>query len=190
MPPKKRNIGLDLLRAAAIVSVVVYHSALPFAPLEQWGFLGVEAFFALSGFLILQMIAERFDGIRSIAALKAFLINRWLRTLPLYYLFLAVNVAISSTYATLNPRDVKVIGTFARVPDLVPFLFFTQNLSDGGGAAGWFGASWTLGVEEWFYLGLPLIVFAFRKQALTRTIAIAAGMIIVASLAARLHPNV
>lgn len=87
-----RNVGLDILRCCAILPVVVYHTSLPWAPLEQWGFIGVEVFFALSGFLIAQMIAERFDGIGSANALLRFLVNRWMRTLPLYFLALAAYV--------------------------------------------------------------------------------------------------
>ncbi|WP_427915509.1 acyltransferase family protein [Ramlibacter sp. MMS24-I3-19] len=76
---------------------------------------------------------------------RPFLIRRWLRTLPNYYLFLAIN-ALLVVYAVAP----------GRLTDLLPFTVFVQNLA-------WhhppfFGEAWSLAVEEVFYLLLPLVL--------------------------------
>lgn len=146
----KRNFGLDIARAVAIVPVVMFHVplALPFQ--RFYGVIGVEVFFTLSGFLIVQMIFERFSALDSRGALGAFLQNRWWRTLPMYLLFLVVNWALSA-------RD----GVPFPVQDLGYFLVFAQNITQGGiGRFGnFYGVSWTLALEEWFYLTTALAIF-------------------------------
>jgi peptidoglycan/LPS O-acetylase OafA/YrhL len=90
-----RDLGLDAVRAMSIALVLLSHSIF-FYPhsfvttlvVQYLGWLGVEVFFSLSGFLIgrimLSMEGGRLDG----RALLTFFLRRWLRTLPLYYLVL------------------------------------------------------------------------------------------------------
>ena len=154
-----RNPGLDLLRAIAIGFVLVYH--LPFADrVQALGVFGVEIFLTLSGFLVAGMIFERFGGIRESVELKSFLVNRWLRTLPLYYLTLVATAVLTIWLGQDLPADVGV------------FFVFMQNVTQGGQAAhdSWFGASWSLALEEWFYLLLPLTLWVSRGQSPGRTI--------------------
>ena len=157
----ERNAGLDLLRALAIAFVLIYH--LPFGDaVGGLGLYGVEIFLTLSGFLVATMFFERFGGVASAANLERFLINRWMRTLPLYVLALGATAVVT---VALGLGD---------VPKLLPFLTFTQNLVDGGQAAygNWFGASWSLALEEWFYLGVPLVLFLARRHATARMIVV------------------
>ena len=178
MHHQQRNAGLDLLRSCAIVPVIVYHTPLCSGLTEQLGFIGVEIFFVLSGFLVAAMIYERFDMIGSANAFAAFLANRWIRTFPLYFLFLGLNVLIARYYGVINPGSVDVVGNFTIVPDLGPYLVFAQNLTQGGRAIGqeWFGASWTLSIEEWFYVLLPtvLLLAGLRGQGRDKTHAVIA----------------
>ncbi len=164
--PMCRNVGLDVLRCCAILPVVVYHMPIAWAPLEQWGFVGVEVFFALSGFLIAQMIAERFDGIATADALASFLVNRWMRTLPLYFLALAAHVVVTLQVSSMSGSGLAVMGEFTRLPELGVFVTMTQNLWTGGGVHthNWFGVSWTLTLEEWFYVLLSLSLLAGRRR--------------------------
>lgn len=140
MKASQRNIGLDVLRATAILGVFLFHSiALRVGGVEILaGFgTGVELFFVLSGFLI-GRIYFRESGGASFSAWR-FWRSRWWRTLPPYagavLLYLAGSIAF--------PTD-KLHWYYA---------FFLQNYL---GVTG-FGPSWSLCVEEHFYLLLPVI---------------------------------
>ena len=182
-----RNSGLDLLRCCAIMPVLIYHSPLVNGFLEQLGYIGVEIFFSLSGFLVLKMIAERFDKIQSFEALVMFLTNRWMRTLPLYFIFIGINVAIACNWSAINPHNVPVFGTFTEYPQLWPFFTFTQNMFTGGKdwSNNWFGVSWSLSLEEWFYILFPTLLLMFRAPSFMRLAIRLLVAIILASIAAR-----
>lgn len=144
----ERRFGLDLLRAVAILLVMLSHYA---NNLSAWfrlpppyrlffaGDLGVELFFALSGFLIgriLLQIAERGPTPHD---LGVFLVRRWMRTLPLYFLWLGV------LFLCFPPS--------AHVADHAwRFATLTQNLLQPMPSDYFFAVSWSLTVEEWFYL--------------------------------------
>jgi len=116
------------------------------------GFLGVELFFVLSGFLIGGIVWRSFkDAPQDTVWVKGFLARRWLRTLPNYFLFLGVNALLIAT--ALLPGHVS---------DLLPFVFFVQNLAWPHPPA--FGEAWSLAVEEVFYLTFPLLLLLFGKH--------------------------
>lgn len=126
--------------------------AFPNVPvLRIGGFLGVELFFVLSGFLVGAIAWRKFKAAPAESPwVSSFVMRRWMRTLPNYYLFLVVNFLLVA-YAIVP----------ARVPDLVPFLVFAQNLA-------WphppvFGEAWSLAVEEVFYLVFPLSLLLLGK---------------------------
>ena len=94
-----RNFGLDFIRATAILMVLVSHGR-TFLPefeyrdyLGVFGFLGVELFFVLSGFLLGSILFKEF-ALRDYGfnTLKQFWIRRWFRTLPLYFIFVLLNI--------------------------------------------------------------------------------------------------
>jgi peptidoglycan/LPS O-acetylase OafA/YrhL len=153
----QRNFGLDLARAFAIVPVVMFHVPWELPLHRFYGVIGVEVFFTLSGFLIVQMIFERFASLRTPTGLGAFLQNRWWRTLPMYFLFLALSWFMSRSDG--NPFPVKDLGAFA---------VFAQNLTQGGIAryGNFYGVSWTLALEEWFYLATALVLFVAPRDKL------------------------
>ena len=115
-----------------------------------YGWMGVDLFFVLSGFLIgRQAFKPRVET--PARFLEAFWTKRWLRTLPLYYVVLF-------TCAVIKPA-------LFHVPfkgDIWHFATFTQNYM----APRDFVASWSLCVEEQFYLVLPLFVVAMSPRAL------------------------
>jgi peptidoglycan/LPS O-acetylase OafA/YrhL len=158
----RRNAGLDTLRALAIMLVFMNHymifvsGAPTFGWMSEIGWAGVDLFFALSGYLIGNQILgalrrqqsgpERFS-------LPRFYARRLLRTLPNFYVVLAL-------YA-LWPywRGESVL------PPLWKFITFTQNIHLMPGTA--FSHAWSLCVEEQFYLLLPavaLLIAACRRS--------------------------
>lgn len=149
----ERKIGLDLPRAVAIALVLVSHFAHRF---EILGFYGVEMFFALSGFLIggilyRDLIAPEW----SFPHVKSFWLRRWWRTLPNYYLFLLISVAFHAVYGGLPP-----FGDFLR------YLAFTQTLLRGNDF--FFGVSWSLCIEEFFYLLFPLVLLLLVASGISK----------------------
>jgi peptidoglycan/LPS O-acetylase OafA/YrhL len=168
MMDTERNNGLDIVRSMAILMVLVSHSTFFFSHsplgaalwrLEIFGYYGVELFFVLSGFLIGRILLRTFlteqpsHSWRSL--LWNFYLRRWFRTLPLYYLMLAANAFIWSH------TDFGGIP-FTRQVDWRHFVFL-QNYSSV--AVGFFPESWSLAVEEWFYLVFPLLIIWQAKQA-------------------------
>ena len=113
----------------------------------------VDLFFSLSGFLIAQMMVERFDGISTPAAFWAFMANRWLRTLPLYFLALSTYLGF---LVILAPQPVDIASIFTR------YALFIQYIPWYHDSEAWqstfFTVSWSLAIEEWFYLLCPLVL--------------------------------
>lgn len=172
----ERNSGLDLLRSIAIGFVLIYH--LPFGDrIQALGLFGVEIFLTLSGFLVAGMIFERFGGISTATGLQSFLVNRWLRTLPLYYLTLAATAVVTIWLGLDLPAHIGV------------FFVFMQNVTQGGQAAhdSWFGASWSLALEEWFYLLLPLTLWFTRGRSPARTIIVLTMVLATLALGGRTY---
>ena len=155
-PPSPRVHGLDTLRALAIGLVVLHHYVLFVGPddtfgwIGQIGWVGVDLFFALSGYLIGNQI---FAAMRSEEgfSLGHFYGRRLLRTLPNYYAVLAL-------YFLWPAFRGKLV-----LPPLWEFLTFTQNINLKPGTA--FSHAWSLCIEEQFYLLLPacaLLMAALR----------------------------
>lgn len=155
---KKRNFGLDVLRASAILFVVFNHICNYFITFPQstllgdiGGVLGVEIFFVLSGFLIGRILMREFDADINTFKIKHFYLRRWFRTLPLYYFILAILI-VGTIIATQNFNF-----------HLTHFVFL-QNFSHD--ALNFFGVSWSLAIEEWFYLLIPLVLYVGYKTKL------------------------
>jgi peptidoglycan/LPS O-acetylase OafA/YrhL len=145
-PPTQRVHGLDTLRALAIGLVMLHHYVLfvsrsdTFGWVGEIGWVGVDLFFALSGYLIGNQI---FAALRSPQgfALGHFYGRRLLRTLPNYFAVLALYF--------LSPAFRNDLA----LPPLWKFLTFTQNINLEPGTA--FSHAWSLCIEEQFYLLLP-----------------------------------
>ncbi|GAB3380437.1 acyltransferase family protein [Massilia agri] len=147
-----RLAGLDTLRALAIVLVLMshYNSFVSRAPtfgfMGDIGWAGVDLFFVLSGYLIgNQLLAPAARG--ESLELKTFLARRLLRTLPNYYVVLAVYLLLP---------DSPIAGK--SMAPTWQSLTFTQNFGLNYGET--FTHSWSLCIEEQFYLVLPLAVLA------------------------------
>ncbi len=174
---KNRFPALDFLRVCAIAGVILYHlhdrlaqvASPAILKIAAFGSSGVDLFFVLSGFLIGRIILSEIHKTGQFR-IGSFWYRRWMRTLPAYY---AVLLAIILSDAVIRPEHP---WTF-----LPSYFVFLQNYM-------WqdmlmrFSWSWSLCVEEWFYLLLPLFVVAllyYRKSpvAVLRLIAISAWIV-------------
>jgi peptidoglycan/LPS O-acetylase OafA/YrhL len=149
-----RAVGPDLLRACAILLVMMQH--LPKAAAADWlvlikpyGWLGVDVFFVLSGYLIGGQLMRPISRGEA-PDLKRFWASRAFRILPAHLVILALY--------TLLPGFTDGEG----IQPLWRFLTFTMNLGLDYTRTGNFSSAWSLCVEEWFYLTLPLLVLALR----------------------------
>ncbi|MEP7021710.1 MAG: acyltransferase family protein [Pseudonocardiales bacterium] len=147
--------GLDGVRAVAVSAVVVYHlnaSSLP------GGFLGVDVFFVVSGFLITSLLVREHRA-RGRINIARFYCRRARRLLPA--LFVMLVVVVLST-AVLSPGDVYQLRG-----DVVAAISYCSNWTQISFGRSYFGARpsllqhlWSLAVEEQFYLAWPLILLA------------------------------
>lgn len=178
-----RNAGLDTLRALAIALVFANHYTLFIsgAPTLGWfgeiGWSGVDLFFTLSGYLIGNQILaaiRRSQQGQSRLSLVRFYARRLLRTLPNYYVVLAL-------FACWPYFRMELV-----LPPLWQFLTFTQNLGLQPGTA--FSHAWSLCVEEQFYFLLPaaaLLIAACRKSLLLAWLTV--GAMLVGGMLVRSH---
>ncbi|RWY52421.1 acyltransferase family protein [Mucilaginibacter gilvus] len=148
----KKLYGLDHLRAFAICYVLIYHYRLFGHPnwvpvIGGFGWTGVDLFFVLSGFLISSHLFAELSKTGTIS-LKAYFIKRSFRILPAYLFIVAVYFLVPAYHEreTLSP--------------LWRFLTFTKNFGMDTRVEGTFSHSWSLCVEEQFYLVLPLALLA------------------------------
>lgn len=142
------NAGLDAARLLASLMVLVPHCTIIFlslfgrnAPVAVMmsAYFGVELFFVLSGFLIGRLLFRIAETDPTPRGWLIFMVRRWLRTLPLYYLWLLV-----------LPLALPLPANFTG--KLLHYATMTQNLAWPMPVDEWFNASWSLTIEEWFYL--------------------------------------
>ena len=150
---------LDGLRGIAIFGVLLFHTGQ-----FSLGWTGVVLFFVLSGYLITGILL---DGKQGSAYFRNFYARRALRIFPAYYLTLALTWWIKRDF-TLSLDD---SGIHSSVPEWTYFLVYVQNYWMGQHAFGtplsrFLGFTWTLAVEEQFYLAWPLLVYCLRARAL------------------------
>lgn len=166
--PTARLVQLDFLRGVAILLVVGSHIStlnpkaghLTFLPTlwRTFGWTGVDLFFVLSGFLIGGLLFGELHRTGQLDV-RRFIIRRGFKIWPLYYLFLFAGAAASLLSHTSFPDSIAHV---------MPFAFHAQNyfMPQTEPAPASMRHLWSLGVEEHFYLLLPLLlVFLIRKKA-------------------------
>jgi peptidoglycan/LPS O-acetylase OafA/YrhL len=160
--------ALDGVRALAVAAVLLFHGGVAFLP---GGFLGVDAFFVLSGFLITSLLlAERAH--RGRIALTAFWGRRARRLLPALVVVLVV-VAVVGRF-TLPPVELRLLRG-----DALSALGYVANWRMVFRGTDYFAQTaapsplqhtWSLGIEEQFYLLWPLIVVWWASRRARRTL--------------------
>jgi len=162
--PRPRFAGLDGLRAIAVTLVVVYH-LLPGTLVG--GYIGVDIFFVISGFLITALLLRERDDTGRIR-LGSFWLRRARRLLPALALVLLVCCSAAFVIGgdTLVDLGEQVIGAST-------FSYNWIAIADGSSyfdetAPELFRNLWSLAVEEQFYLAWPLIIMVLARPALKR----------------------
>jgi peptidoglycan/LPS O-acetylase OafA/YrhL len=164
---------LDGLRCISIVAVVWHHAwgadHVERGPLAH-GHLGVQLFFAISGFLITTLLLRERTATGEISLAK-FYARRTLRIFPLYYAVVALYVVV----VLLLERHTEEGREFFH--NLPYFLTYTTNwFVDFEGSRVIFFFSWSLATEEQFYLAWPWIVRGFRRW--TGPVAVMSGLVL------------
>lgn len=166
----KYRADIDGLRAIAVVPVVLYHfDVAPFSG----GFVGVDVFFVISGFLITSLIHQEMQQGRF--SIVGFYERRVRRIAPALFLVLAATTV--AAFAILLPTDLRAFGSslISAVGMYSNIHFFHE--------AGYFALessrkpllhTWTLSVEEQFYLGFPILLYALYRLRWKRPIIIGA----------------
>ena len=153
--------GLDGLRAIAVAAVIVFHFAPTILP---GGFLGVDVFFVVSGFLISRLLVREIASSGSLSR-RDFWARRARRLLPALAtvtVVVLIVAAISLSDTEMHDLRTQALGT----------LFYCVNwviIHQNGNYFATLGRPspllhmWTLAVEEQFYIVLPLVFFATRR---------------------------
>ena len=168
--------SLDGLRGVAVLAVLTYHSGL-----IRGGFLGVDMFFTLSGFLITRLLLQERAATGAIN-LRSFYVRRALRLLPALVVFLLLWTCF--LLVTIPPEYWSIVGSY-----VAAVLFYVANWAGIHGLPmGIFGHTWSLAIEEQFYLAWPLVVAVLvGRLRRPRLIACLLALVAVVSLAWRLH---
>jgi peptidoglycan/LPS O-acetylase OafA/YrhL len=141
-----RNPSLDILRAVAVLLVFCYHSEGAIL-VSRFGWTGVDLFFVLSGFLISGLLFREYQATQEIRPGR-FLLRRGLKIYPQFYLFMGATLAVGWWNGSRPP-----------LPRILAELFFVQNY-----APGIWTHTWSLGVEEHFYLLLTLVFVMLARR--------------------------
>lgn len=183
-PADVRVSALDGLRAIAILLVIAHNAgsvsgALDSVLLRLWavvsnaGWVGVQLFFALSGFLITRILLR---GKGEPGWLRSFYLRRLLRIVPLYYAFLLVIFGVAPHLALL-----RRLSEPTAIPQAWYWLYLANWSAPLLGTRHGLPHLWSLSVEEQFYLLWPVVV-AFTNE---RVLAMVGLVVVVAALAAR-----
>lgn len=155
---KNRVIGFDLLRGVGILVVLYGHgrSKIPYFPvfndfISVFGFWLMDLFFVQSGFLIGMILIKMYEREQTFNLKTAynFWIRRWFRTLPNYYFVLFLTTIL---WAIFEQKYMFLKLKY------IAYLFFFQSAITP--TAPFLEESWTLCIEEWFYLLFPIILLA------------------------------
>ncbi len=145
---ENRHLGMDMVRAIAVLTVLVGHAIIFFPQYfrVQWliflAVFGVELFFSLSGFLIGNILIRMSEDKIDVKQVVSFWLKRWLRTLPVYLVIVIIIMIVMKKFYW----------------SYLVFLqnYFPEDLQD-------FRISWSLTIEEWFYLTFPIVMYVLSK---------------------------
>src|SRR5580698_3348335 len=178
--------ALDGVRACAVVAVMMFHGGIPHM---DGGFMGVDAFFVLSGFLITSLLLGEWRQSLTIR-LGAFWARRARRLLPALFLmllfvaFFASVIVPKGTYAALR---LDALSTLLYVSNW-HFILVGSNYFNETQSASPLIHTWSLAVEEQFYLVWPLVVLGVLR--LTKSLRVLFVVCCAAALASAIEMSV
>lgn len=150
---------IDGLRGVAIVPVVLFHAGVPGF---GGGFVGVDVFFVISGYLITGLLAEQLEAGR--LSLRQFYERRIRRLFPA--LFVVVSCVWIAAFCLFLPRDLEQVGKtcLATLLFVANIFFFTQSgYFDTAADTKPLWHAWSLSVEEQFYFVFPLLLIGVHR---------------------------
>ena len=175
-----RIAGLDGLRAIAVSGVLLYHGGVSAVP---GGFLGVDLFFVISGFLITTLLIEEAVHRDGEIDLVGFWGRRARRLLPALLVVTAITVVVFSTHQSIaDATDLR--------RDALAALLYVANWHLLLGGEGYFEAlaapsplqhTWSLAIEEQFYVVWPLLLFLILRLRGSRRVQVAVVTLLVAA---------
>ncbi len=156
---------IDGLRGLSILLVILFHAKIPgFSN----GFIGVDIFFVISGFLITSIILKDLNN--SQFSLKSFYFRRVKRILPVFLLILLAASVLSFLY--MLPNDLThfaewLLASLVILPNMAAWYFMGNYFSPAADSLPLLHL-WSLGIEEQFYLAFPILLIILVKYSSNR----------------------
>lgn len=147
---------IQYLRGFAILIVLLYHLKVPYF---SWGFIGVDIFFVLSGFLMMAIYPNLADA----REILAFYRSRWLRIFPALSVVLILTIAIGYFYLLPNESFVILKESFFGITGLANINYWLGEQYFVSSTFRPLLNLWSLGVELQFYVLYPILLLVVRK---------------------------
>ncbi|EPJ2809488.1 acyltransferase family protein [Pseudomonas putida] len=169
---------IDGLRAIAVLLVVLYHAGFP----VPGGFVGVDVFFVISGYLITAIL--RREILERTFTFRSFYVRRIKRLMPAYFFLLACTTIYSGVYLLPDDMISYAKSATASLIGLSNVYFFMGTGYFGNAANEPLLHTWSIAVEEQFYLFWPVLLLALSWIDSKRAVRYAVAAILIASLVA------
>lgn len=154
--------SIDSLRAIAVIAVIIYHIDANYLP---GGFLGVDLFFVLSGYLISSLIIKEYKSIGTVN-LYNFYVRRARRLLPAVYFMITVVLIIITLFNGVLLKKSYLDALFGYIySSNWWYIFHKLDYFDSFGSQSPFKHLWSLAIEEQFYMFFPLIFLIFNRKS-------------------------
>lgn len=154
--------SIDSLRAIAVIAVIIYHIDANYLP---GGFLGVDLFFVLSGYLISSLIIKEYKSTGTVN-LYNFYVRRARRLLPAVYFMITLVLIIITLFNGVLLKKSYLDALFGYIySSNWWYIFHKLDYFDSFGSQSPFKHLWSLAIEEQFYMFFPLIFLIFNRKS-------------------------
>ena len=161
----KFRYDIGFLRAIAVLIVVFFHYHVPFF---EGGFLGVDIFFVISGFLMTSIILKGFN--KGVFSIKEFYFRRFARIVPtLYFMMFCTLLLTFFLYFPIDFKEVSIYTFFSGIFLSNYYYLFNSGYFDPSSQSNLLLHTWSLSVEWQFYILYPIFLLLIRKIYLNNT---------------------